>query len=763
MINRRFYAFWAINDALDLNRLRQQLDDIRQFGFDGVVFHPRYYPNRPEYLGDAYMSILSETIMHAKSIGLEFWLYDENGWPSGTAGGKLLRDHPQDAQQWAEFVPEANGGTLHIHRGPGVDYLNPDLARHFLQITHERYRQGLSPAAFEHVAAFFCDEPEFGLGHAFDDLLQTGAIPWSPRLSEIYRQRHGDDLLPIAHLLFTPGDGYQQTRVRFWELLTDLFCESFIAPINQWCTARGKRFAAHVKGEEHPLFQVPMVGSCHQVFQHLSLPGIDALERYPSGHFFPRQVASAAQQFGDGQCMVECFGGAGWGASPEDLENYLAWLAGHGLTHFVFHLYQYRLTTHAIQDWPGSIPVHMTWRNVFPELLRRARALPAPPAADTLLIAPYRGIMREYDPRELLATNIHNGSNYPDTPAGRINTDFLHTLDRLHQGGIAYHVADERTIEQHGKLEHGRLRIGNCLYDSLVRPDSACLHDHALQLIAGMSEPKSTPIRVPDQEAEPLTAHQVHWKLLATPPNHLVLEVERRGRNRFSARFESAAELEIDFYFPDAVEHLTLNGKPVAGTSQCAKGVNEISFHCAAHEVIPFAAVRGQFAVRSRTPYLPGPNGALATLGSFFIDAPAAGDPADLIASGFPFCFDSITLQATLDLQSIRVIRLRDVKADCAHIFLGDQDCSFCWGPDWTIRLPAPVAARNIDMMLQLTPSTFNLYGPHHHIDGDRPIVSPGQYTYVKNFADRPDAPACTRVAAWHLKPFGIGSTIDVR
>ena len=137
----------------------------------------------------------------------------------------------------------------------------------------------------------------------------------------------------------------------FWELLTDLFCESFITPIDQWCRKHGKRFTAHVKGEEHPLFQVPMIGSSHRVLRQIGLPGIDALERDPSNDYFPRQLASVAQQFGDGRCMAECFGGAGWGAGPEDLERYLLWLGGNGITDFVLHLWQYKLNSHAIRDW----------------------------------------------------------------------------------------------------------------------------------------------------------------------------------------------------------------------------------------------------------------------------------------------------------------------------------------------------------------------------------------------------------------------------
>jgi hypothetical protein len=74
--------------------------------------------------------------------------------------------------------------------------------------------------------------------------------------------------------------------------------------------------------------------------------------------------------------------------------------------------------------------------------------------------------------------------------------------------------------------------------------------------------------------------------------------------------------------------------------------------------------------------------------------------------------------------------------------------------------LPPEVVGKACDLLLKLVPSTFNLHGPHHHIDGDRHVVSPGQFEYVRNFADRPDAPECTRVPEWHFRPFGIDTEV---
>ena len=222
----RFYTLWAINGPLEQLRMRRQLDQFRAAGLDGVVFHPRFYPGNPPYLSAPYFDQVSEAILHARSIGLTFWLYDENGWPSGTAGGQLLRQFPEYAQRWAglftrrtdgcllEFEHDGKSWCVAERIGAGIDYLAPEPCKQFIKMTYEGYRRGLAPEAFEYVEAFFSDEPEFGLGHVYDALPPDGAIPWTPRLPQLYRERHGDDLIPLLPALFFGIDGHEEVRIR---------------------------------------------------------------------------------------------------------------------------------------------------------------------------------------------------------------------------------------------------------------------------------------------------------------------------------------------------------------------------------------------------------------------------------------------------------------------------------------------------------------------------------------------------------------------
>lgn len=761
----RFYAFWAINAALDEGRMFRQLGDMAREGFDGVVFHPRFYPNRPGYLGAEFLAILSRVILEARRLGLEFWIYDENGWPSGTVGGALLREHPEDVQLWVDLVDvepsesicsfERGGKRRWVVRreGEGVDYLRPSLARHFVEMTYERYRTGLAAEAFAHVTTFFSDEPEFGLGHAVDRLSPLGAVPWTEELPALWRERWGDELADHLPAIFLGGDG--EARVRFWELLTDRFCDAFVKPINAWCRSHGKTFTAHVKGEEHPLFQVPTSGSCSQVFRHLGLPGIDALERFPSGHFFPRQLATSAAQFGNGDCMAEAFGGAGWGATPGDFERFIGWLSGHGVNRFVVHLYQYELSSHAIRDWPPSIPNGLTWREVFPEVLRRCRerARGVDQSADTLVIAPCRAVMAEWEPSEFRGMNNHNGCGYRESAAGRINREFLEVLDRVHRSGMRYHVTDERTVEEFGERgAPGKLRVGQCEYGAVILGPEARLKFDVAGLVVDAPREEEIPV-VAVAAAAVVGRARMGGAKVNVRGNVLALDPREVGAGMFEAEFAASGGAELRPLFADLPAEVEL--------SVAREGVRRIRWRCLTEERRPIVAVAGEFNVVSLSAWRAGPRGVMAAEGPFAIEAGGRLDPTDLLRSGVPFGAEVVSVSAMIEVPAGARRMRAEVRADCARVSLRGVDLGWAWGPEWAWQVPVGAGGKRVEMEVRLVPSTFNRYGPHHHVEGDKHVVSPGQFEYVKNFADGTDVPASTRVSAWHFLPFGIGDIVE--
>ncbi|MBE6929294.1 MAG: hypothetical protein E7463_03350 [Ruminococcaceae bacterium] len=85
---------WFWNDELREEEISAQLEEFAKKGVNDFFVNATWGMT-DEYLGERYFEIVKHTVKEAKRLGLSFWIYDEFNWPSGTAGGQLLRDHPE--------------------------------------------------------------------------------------------------------------------------------------------------------------------------------------------------------------------------------------------------------------------------------------------------------------------------------------------------------------------------------------------------------------------------------------------------------------------------------------------------------------------------------------------------------------------------------------------------------------------------------------------------------------------------------------------
>ncbi len=70
----------------------QLIGRLSEQGFGGGVCNVSF----DQYLeSDAKWLAFVRAVNEAKKAGLALWLYDEKGYPSGNAGGIVLRDHPE--------------------------------------------------------------------------------------------------------------------------------------------------------------------------------------------------------------------------------------------------------------------------------------------------------------------------------------------------------------------------------------------------------------------------------------------------------------------------------------------------------------------------------------------------------------------------------------------------------------------------------------------------------------------------------------------
>ncbi|MBE0536659.1 MAG: hypothetical protein IH624_13415 [Phycisphaerae bacterium] len=86
-------------------------------GFGGVVCNVSF----DQYLeSERYWQAFVRAVNEAKKAGMAMWLYDERGYPSGNAGGIVLRDRPEwEARGLFVASAQSQGGAVSLELPPG--------------------------------------------------------------------------------------------------------------------------------------------------------------------------------------------------------------------------------------------------------------------------------------------------------------------------------------------------------------------------------------------------------------------------------------------------------------------------------------------------------------------------------------------------------------------------------------------------------------------------------------------------------------------
>ena len=75
-----------------LSHMKKRVDSLYDKGYGGIVMnvdHIDYLDNEDSFLR------VKEIALYAKNLGMKVWLYDEQYYPSGAAGGLVLKGHPE--------------------------------------------------------------------------------------------------------------------------------------------------------------------------------------------------------------------------------------------------------------------------------------------------------------------------------------------------------------------------------------------------------------------------------------------------------------------------------------------------------------------------------------------------------------------------------------------------------------------------------------------------------------------------------------------
>lgn len=409
--------FWAWNGRLEKDELLWQIDVFKKMGMGGFFMHSRTGLNT-EYLGKEWMNLINASADKAQKEGMIAWLYDEDRWPSGTAGGIVTQDPqyrakficfysmPGDQFTWndsivAAFACNLNGVSYtdcsrilpttpaSFFTGKtvlkfvveemkksdfynGYTYLNTlkrEATEKFIELTHEKYKEYCGSRLGTSIAGIFTDEPYRGsLINSFKN--GTWMAPWTEELPAAFKKRFGYD--PVDHLpeLFLKKDSSSiaEFKWHYVEILQEMFLDNFMKPLYQWCEENNMQFTGHLLHEDNLTAQTAAQGSLMRSYEYMHCPGVDVLTEGNRNYCIVKQLASAARQLGKTRLLSELYGCSGWQMTFENYKATGNWQALFGINLRCHHMSWYTMEGEAKRDYPASIFFQSGWWQDFNKL-----------------------------------------------------------------------------------------------------------------------------------------------------------------------------------------------------------------------------------------------------------------------------------------------------------------------------------------------------------------------------------------------------------
>ena len=474
--------FWSWNDLLEPEELRRQIREMKKAGIGGFFMHARG-GLMTEYLGDDWFTATQACIDEAEKQGMHAWCYDENGWPSGFAGMKLL----EDSANWAHYLrcetldhfDPAALAVYHLQENQltrvlspvsglqeyitlydctnnsQVDILNPDIVRKFIDETHEKYYARFGKDFGRVMKGFFTDEPQYFRWNT----------AYSPMMLAEYRAIYEEDLLDTLGALFIDCAQSNKLRYRYWKLMNDLYTVNFAQQIYDWCTAHDCQLTGHSIDENTLYGQVLCSGGVMPFYEFEHKPGVDFLGRNIRDEVMPRQVSSASQQLGKKHVITETFACAGWDVTPRELKRIAEWQYVHGVNQMCQHLYPYSIRGQRKRDYPAFYSSHNTWTQpeefkVFNDYFTTLGVL----LADSRELAPVAVI----HPMHSAYFTFKHGNHFS---CAELNDKFVGLVEKMGAAHIGHHYVDESLLAKHGNVDGAELIMGQCRYRIVVIPE----------------------------------------------------------------------------------------------------------------------------------------------------------------------------------------------------------------------------------------------------------------------------------------------------
>jgi hypothetical protein len=505
--------FMVWNDRVSKEKIDSMLTYFVGQDIYQVFIHPR--PGMiTEYLSDEWFELCKYTVDKGKELNMNVWLYDENSYPSGFAGGhvpaampksynqgvglklhKLKTLDPANLKEYDLILTRVGNAFADITHGADkyvgkagefyafskwyynkagwtggysyVDLLYPGVTEKFIDITMKGYEKRLGDEFGKHVPGIFTDEPNINPGG-------SDVIKWTPDLFRVFKERYRYDQEVHLPSLYEQIGDWKNVRHDYYQLLLELFIDRWSKPWYAYTESNGLKWTGHYWEHGWPS---PKHGPDNMaMYAWHQVPAIDMLfnnEELRPDQFgnnrAVKELSSVVNQMGKERALSETYGGGGWDLSFNDMKRLGDWEYVLGVNFMNQHLSHMTLRGSRKGDYPQSFSYHTPWWPKYHILAdyfaRLSYVLSQGEQVNKILVLePTTSAWMLYNP----------GMSNSDLAAGGIVERYKKPFDaliaELEKRQVEYDLGCENIIKDQGRVEGAALIIGERTYDLVVLP-----------------------------------------------------------------------------------------------------------------------------------------------------------------------------------------------------------------------------------------------------------------------------------------------------
>jgi len=516
----RAAPFWAWNCDLDEDELLWQIERLKEMGMGGFHMHCRDGMST-RYLSPKFMSLVKSCVDKAEREEMLAYLYDEDKFPSGFAGGYLTKNKKfrqrgvifttkkiEDTVPFKQAVNEGKTafiaaydvklnekGEIVEYRRIGEDELSDGIKRYlymftsepsdwfnlqtysdtlnkeaidkFIDITYETYKRAVGDSFGGSVLSMFTDEPRFMFKVPLPTPFSTddAQLPWTPEFPKLFKKARGYDIVEKMPELFwdLPNGEPSKARYDYHDYICQLFTDSFAANCGNWCKENGIHLTGHMMEEDTLIRQTCAIGETMRAYEHFGIPGIDMLCNEKCFNSV-KQAQSAVHQYGKPGLMSELYGVTNWDFDFRGHKFQGDWQAALGVTLRVPHLSWVSMKGSAKRDYPASINYQAPWykeyRYVEDHFARLNTVLTrGKPVVKVAVLHPIESVWLHFGPNQTTART-----------RDQLDANFENLTEWLLGNHIDFDFICESTLPKQVADITQKLTVGAMQYDVVILP-----------------------------------------------------------------------------------------------------------------------------------------------------------------------------------------------------------------------------------------------------------------------------------------------------